>query len=87
MRRFLRTVRDIRSYIRRGSPQDVIKVCPICLGDNLEVLHNAFLGLLSPPYYSCHLCGYKGAIFAEIERIQYENLKNSIIEGNSFSGG
>ncbi|MFX0123137.1 MAG: hypothetical protein ACFFAE_05825 [Candidatus Hodarchaeota archaeon] len=86
MRQFLRTLKDIRKYIRRGSPKDVIKVCPICLADNLEVHHNAFLGLLSPPYHICRVCGYKGTIFAEIERIQYENL-DSITEGNSFSGG
>ena len=86
MRQFLQSLRDIRKYIRRGPAQDVIRVCPICLEDNLEVSHNTFLGLLSPPYYICHICGYKGAIFAEIERNQYENLK-STDENNSFSRG
>ncbi|UCG03114.1 MAG: hypothetical protein JSW11_03810 [Candidatus Heimdallarchaeota archaeon] len=85
MRQFLKNLRDIRRYIRRGSAKDVIKVCPICLGDNLEVHLNSFLGFLSPPYYNCHICGYKGAIFAEIERNQYENLK-STTEGNSYLG-
>ncbi|MFW9906534.1 MAG: hypothetical protein ACFFFH_19665 [Candidatus Thorarchaeota archaeon] len=79
MRRFLNSLKDIRKYIRRGPPQDVIKVCPICLSDNLEVIHNSFLGFLSPPLHICHICGYKGAIFAEIDRIQYEKL-NSMSE-------
>lgn len=86
MRTFLRSLREIRRYIRRGSAQDVIKVCPICLEDNLIVLPNTFLGFLSPPFYLCRICGYKGAIFAEVERNQYENLK-STTEGNSFPGG
>ncbi|MFX1515983.1 MAG: hypothetical protein ACFFC6_06715 [Promethearchaeota archaeon] len=77
MRRFLESLKEIRKNIRRGSPQDVIKVCPICLGDNLEILHNAFLGLLSPPLYICRICGYKGVIFAEIDRIQYEKLNST----------
>ena len=86
MRQFLKSLKDIRRYIRRGSPQNVIKVCPICLGDNLEIIHNAFLGLLSPPFHLCHICGYKGVIYAEIEQVQYEKL-NSVSEKNSFSGG
>lgn len=85
MRQFLKSLRDIRRYIRRGSPQDVIKVCPICLGDKLEILHSAFLGLLSPPLHICHICGYKGVIFVEIERIQYEKL--IVSESKSFSRG
>jgi len=85
MRQFLKSLKDIRRYIRRGSPQDVIKVCPICLGDKLEIFHSAFLGFLSPPLYICHICGYKGVIFVEIERIQYEKLMVS--ESKSFSGG
>ena len=77
MRRFLNSLKDIRRFVRRGSPQDVVKVCPICLGDDLEVVHNAFLGLLSPPLHICRICGYKGAIFAEIDRIQYEKLNST----------
>ncbi len=78
MRQFLRSFSEIRKFIRRGSPQDVVKVCPICLTNSLEVIPNRFLGLLSPPYYLCRNCGYKGMIFAEIERKQYESLNLTV---------
>ncbi|MFX1282527.1 MAG: hypothetical protein ACFFB5_02690 [Promethearchaeota archaeon] len=86
MRQFLRSFSDIRKFIRRGSPKDVVKVCPICLTNNLEVIPNSFLGLLSPPYYLCRNCGYKGAIFAEIDQKQYESL-DLVADTNSSSGG
>ncbi len=86
MRQFFRSFSEIRKFIRRGPSQDVVKVCPICLANSLEVIPNVFLGFLSPPYYSCSKCGYKGTIFAEIERSEYEKL-DSVIETNSSSGG
>ncbi|MFX0014763.1 MAG: hypothetical protein ACFFB2_00815 [Promethearchaeota archaeon] len=81
MRQFLRSLKEIRKYIHRGSAQDVVIVCPICLGDILEVIPN-ILPLLSPPIYSCPICGYRGAIFAEIKIDQYEKL-TSMIETDS----
>ncbi len=83
MRHFLKSLSEIRKFIRRGPSQDVVKVCPICLTNSLELIPNIFLGLLSPPYYLCRRCEYKGPIFAELERNQYEKLDSLLEPGSS----
>lgn len=82
MRQFLRSFNDVLRLIRRGpTSQDTIKVCPVCLTNSLEMTPNPFLGFLSPPYYKCRECEYKGPIFAEIKQSDYEKL-DSFIETN-----
>ncbi|MFX0174468.1 MAG: hypothetical protein ACFE9L_21530 [Candidatus Hodarchaeota archaeon] len=74
MRQFLRRVKEVSKFIRRGpSLQDVIKVCPICLSPSLEV-QPSFLTFLTPTIYYCRQCNYNGPILAEIEKKEYEKL-------------
>ena len=75
MRQFIRSFSEVRKLIRRGSSSpEVIRVCPVCLAANIKEIRNPFLGFLSPPIYKCQLCAYRGPIFAEIERNEYEKL-------------
>ncbi|MHA2224997.1 MAG: hypothetical protein ACXAC8_07320 [Candidatus Hodarchaeales archaeon] len=75
MQQFFRTIKDIRKFMRRGSPsQDVVKVCPICLGNSLELQLNGFLSFIIPSSYLCRQCNYHGPIYAEIELNEYNKL-------------
>ena len=77
MSQFFRSLKEIRKYIRRKPSQNVVKVCPICLAEDLEIVPNAFLPFISPPNYICRQCGYAGIIFAEIAKDEYAKLKST----------
>ncbi|MHA1975128.1 MAG: hypothetical protein ACTSW1_19235 [Candidatus Hodarchaeales archaeon] len=80
MREYFRFKEVGKLLRRKPSAPHPIKVCPVCLHDNLKTQLNPFLGLLSAPMYSCENCGYRGPIYAEIdleEYIQHVNLVNN----------
>lgn len=94
MRQFFRFNDVLKLLRRKSSTNDVIKVCPICLRKNLEILPNPNLGLIAPRTYFCHFCNYTGPIFAEFEiddylKIDFEVFDNSFdainIEGQNDS--
>ncbi|MFX0084997.1 MAG: hypothetical protein ACFFAU_04920 [Candidatus Hodarchaeota archaeon] len=90
MRQFFRFTDVLKLMRRKSSTNDVIKVCPICLRKDLEILPNPNLGLIAPRTYFCHFCNYTGPIFAEVEisdyiKIDFENFDYTF-DDSSFEG-
>ena len=85
MKRFFK-FNDIFKFAKREPPSnEVLKVCPVCLRNSLEMITNPLLGGIVPPTYFCHFCNYKGPIFAEItiddyKKIDFDNFDYSIDE-------
>ena len=75
MRTFFKSLREIRKLLRRGSSlNSVVKVCPVCLSQTVEIVPN-FLPLIVPNSYHCKTCDYNGPILVEIEKEDYEKIK------------
>lgn len=76
MRTFFQSLREIRKLMRRGSSlNSVVKVCPVCLRQTIEIVPN-FLPLIVPNNYHCKTCDYNGPILAEIEKEDYEKINS-----------
>ena len=75
---------------KNPSSNDVIKVCPICLRNQLEKRINPLLGIIFPPMYICHQCDYNGPLFAEIELEEYKKINfkdfNYVIDDKELTG-
>ena len=74
MSTFFKSLREIRKLLRRGSSSNsVVKVCPVCLSQTVEIVPN-FLPLIAPNRYHCKTCYYNGPTLVEIENEDYERI-------------
>ena len=74
MRHFFRNVKETLKLVSRGSSQDVIRVCPVCLEDTL-ITQTSFLTFIAPTIYLCSNCQYRGPLYAEVPVEDFLKLK------------